>query len=141
MKGEIIGLIVILLLLFVFVFSGSSLERMRGHPGHPRLPGRSGHPGWRPRYYRMHNAPWDYGRYGLAYRTPVYYDVSVNESDKPGLMWCGVARTEGSPCSSEETVAVAGEKIYVAACPNGYNDNGFKKYSNESYRRVCELSI
>lgn len=147
MSGEVISLIVILLLLFVFVFHGSGAERMR------RYPGRLGRPAWRPRYYRIHDAPWDYGRYGLAYRTPVYYNISVNESDKAGLVWCGVPRT-GGPCSSEETVAIAGQKGDVANCPYGYTDNGFKKYSSEdssdsgdpsnsttSYLRVCELSI
>jgi hypothetical protein len=57
-------------------------------------------------------------------------------------MWCGVARANGSACSAEETVAVAGDKEDIAGCPYKYDDNGFKAdESGKKFRRVCEYAV
>jgi len=155
---EIIVIVLLLLLLFIFIAADAVgtekfYPRFGGRRGsgrpwrHPRRP-----PGWVPRHWgprypgRTYPGPYDYGYYDLAYRTPVYVD---DGSDRAGLMWCGIARNEGSPCSSEETVAIAGSKDDVAPCPSGYNDNGFKEYTDSgvfglgesTYKRVCELAV
>jgi len=155
---EIIVIVLLLLLLFIFIAADArNTEKFYprfGHPGHPGHPGRHWRhprrpPGWVPRYYgRTYPGPYDYGYYNLAYRTPVYVDVD-DGADRAGIMWCGIARDEGGPCSSEETVAIAGSKDDVAQCPYGYNDNGFKEYTGSgvlglgesTYKRICELAV
>jgi hypothetical protein len=148
----VIVVVLILVLLFIIgPFHGIAEQFRGGGGGHGGGGhgggGRGGGRGWgggrgRGRGWGGYGGSWGGGYGGWGYPWYGYYDdyPLYDSVSSPGILWCGVTRSDGPTCSPTETEAVAGPQNGIMSCPAGYVDNGFKAYGTAS-KRVCLSSM